>query len=90
MAGLTTNGWSEWSTLPQLPTNPATVRMRVTRDGSTLFVDYSLDGEPYTILKLCALPDATDLMVGRYAASPVGSGFTARFHAFSLTKTESK
>ncbi len=86
MAGLTSHGWSEWSTLPQLPENPETVTMRVTRRGATLLVDYSLAGEQFTILKLCALPDADELMVGRYAASPAGSGFVARFHSFSLSQ----
>jgi uncharacterized protein len=84
MAGLTVNGWSEWSTLPQLPENPERVWMRVIRDGSTLFVDWSLDGEEFTVLKLCALPDAGELAVGRYAAAPAGGGFVARFDSYSL------
>jgi len=85
MAGLTSGGWSEWSTLPQLPENPAWVWFRVTREGKTIFVDYSLDDREYTILKLCALPHAGALMVGRYAAAPTGEGFIARFDPYELT-----
>lgn len=86
MAGLTTHGWSEWSTLPQLPENPDHLWMRVIRDGSTLFVDWSFDGTDYSVLKLFAFPGAGELMVGRYAASPSGDGFDASFDSYSLVK----
>lgn len=84
MAGLTTGGWSEWSTLPQLPENPPGVWIRVIREGKTLFVDYSLDGETFTILKLCAMPSAKQLKVGRFAAAPTGTGFAARFTKYTV------
>jgi regulation of enolase protein 1 (concanavalin A-like superfamily) len=86
MAGLTSHGWSEWSTLPQLPTNPDHLWMRVIRDRDTLFVDWSFDGTDYSILKLFAFPGATELQVGRYAASPAGEGFTASFDSYTLVR----
>lgn len=84
MAGLTANGWSEWATLPQLPENPPHVWMRMIREGKTLFVDYSLDGKDFTVLKLCALPTAKELWIGRYAAAPSGTGFTSRFTSYQV------
>jgi uncharacterized protein len=86
MAGLTTGGWSEWSTLPQLPENPPSVWFRVTRESNTLLVDYSLDGVTYSILKVCAFPRAQRLRIGRFAASPTGAGFAATFTSFSVTE----
>ena len=84
MAGLTFHGWSEWSTLPQFPTNPEHVWIRVIREREALFVDWSLDGTDYTILKLFAFPGARELQIGRYAASPAGDGFKAWFDSYSV------
>jgi regulation of enolase protein 1 (concanavalin A-like superfamily) len=86
MAGLTTGGWSEWSTLPQLPQNPPSVWIRVTREGKTLLVDYSLDGVTFGILKVCPFPRGRRLHIGRFAASPTGDGFLATFTSFSVTE----
>ena len=85
-SGLTTNGWSEWSPLPQLPKNPDFVWMQVVREGKTFFVSFSLDGMKYDVIKLFALPDATKVLIGRYATSPAGKGFTVTFDAYSLTQ----
>ena len=84
MAGLTSGGWSEWSTLPQLAENPASVWIRVIRESKTLLVDYSLDGVKFSILKVCAFPRGRRLRIGRFAASPTGDGFTATFTSFSV------
>jgi regulation of enolase protein 1 (concanavalin A-like superfamily) len=86
MAGLTTAGWSEWSPLPQLPENPPSVWIRITREEKTLLVDYSLDGTTFSILKVCAFPRAHALRIGRFAACPTGDGFTATFTSFSVSE----
>ena len=77
---------SEWSPLPQLPKNPDFVWMQVVREGKTFFVSFSLDGMKYDVIKLFALPDATKVLIGRYATSPAGKGFTVNFDAYSLTQ----
>jgi regulation of enolase protein 1 (concanavalin A-like superfamily) len=89
-SGLTTNGWSEWSPLPQLPKNPDFVWMQVVREGKTFFVSFSLDGSKYHVIKLFALPDATKVLVGRYATSPAGKGFNVSFDSYSLSFVQSK
>jgi regulation of enolase protein 1 (concanavalin A-like superfamily) len=85
-SGLTTNGWSEWSAIPQLPKNPDYVWMQVVREGKTFFVLFSLDGSKYDVIKLLALPNATKVLVGRYATSPSGKGFDATFDSYSLVQ----
>jgi len=85
-SGLTANGWSEWSPLPQLPKNPDFVWMQVVREGKTFFVSFSLDGKKYDVIKLFAFPNATKVLVGRYATSPVGKGFNVSFDTYSLTQ----
>jgi hypothetical protein len=87
-SGLTTNGWSEWSPIPQLPENPPHIWIRVTREKTTLFVSFSLDGSKYDIIKLFALPYATRLLVGRYATSPAGKGFNVSFDQYSLVEPQ--
>jgi uncharacterized protein len=87
-SGLTVNGWSEWSPLPQLSQNPPYVWMRLAREGKTFFVSFSLDDSRYDLIKLFALPQATRLLVGRYATSPAGSGFDVTFDSYSLVHTK--
>jgi hypothetical protein len=92
-ASLTTNGWSEWSVLPQFSQNPPFVWVRVIREGQTFFVDFSLDGSEYKLIKLFSFPTAQKLRVGRYATSPAGGGFEVSFDDYSLVssrKTEEK
>ena len=83
-AALTSHGWSEWSVLPQLEEEFDAIWMEVRREGSTFFVAHSLDGEKFTPIKLCALPDAGPLMVGPYATSPTGTGFDVWFDSFEI------
>lgn len=82
----TSRGWSEWSVLPQFPVNPSAVWLRIIRDCRSFFIDFSLDGEDFTLVKLCSLPDATTLQVGRYATAPTGNGFRATFTRYQLAE----
>lgn len=84
--GLTTNGWSEWSPLPQFPQNPPYVWMQIVREGATFFVSFSLDGSKYDVIKLFALPHADRVLVGRYATSPAGKGFDVSFDSYLLVQ----
>lgn len=84
---LTQNGWSEWSVLPESADNPSVVWIRVTREGPTYYVDYSVDGERFELIKVFSLPNAAEVMVGRYASSPAGDGFDARWDHYSLIRS---
>jgi regulation of enolase protein 1 (concanavalin A-like superfamily) len=80
----TSHGWSEWSVLPQFPENPSAVWLRIIREGRSFFIDFSVDGRDFTLVKLCSLPDAGMLQVGRYATAPSGNGFRATFTNYQL------
>ncbi len=82
----TYGGRSEWNVLPEFLENPKAFWLRITREKRTFFVDFSLDGESFSLIKLLSFPEARPLMVGRYAASPTGDGFTARFEEYSVAQ----
>lgn len=78
-SALTTNGRSEWSTLPQLPTEPDAVWLRIERESDAFFVSHSVDGEDFTVMKLFSIPNAETIAVGPYAGSPEGAGYDVEF-----------
>lgn len=87
-ATVTRGGWSDWSVLPQFDHNPPAVWFRVTRQGRTGYVDFSLDGEEYRLMRVLSFPDVAELKVGRYASSPTGEGFIALFDEYLLLQTD--
>ena len=78
-----TRGVSDWSVLP-LSTPPDEVRLRLTRLGSAVLVQYSLDSGPWAMLRLAALTDAETLHVGVMCCSPQRAGFEATFSDFRV------
>jgi uncharacterized protein len=78
-----TRDFSDWSVIP-LPQNPPALWLRVKREGGSLEVFYSLDGEAYNLLRVTYLSDANPLQVGPMVASPEGEGFTTTFTGFSV------
>ncbi len=77
-----TRDYSDWSVLP-LPEGPPFIWTRVSRQGGTVEVHYSLDGEVYTMLRQAYLTTA-QVQVGVMCAAPQGEGFDATFEAFSV------
>lgn len=84
-----TRGVSDWSVLP-LATAPDEVRLRLTRLGSAVLVQYSLDAQPWAMLRLAALTDAETLHVGVMCCSPQRAGFEATFSDFRLGEPATK
>lgn len=78
-----TRGVSDWSVLP-LALQPATVRLRLTRLGSAVLVQYALESGPWAMLRLSALTEAPTLDVGVMCCSPQRAGFTATFETFRV------
>lgn len=82
-----TRGVSDWSVLPLAgfrPLPPPEIRLRLTRLGSAVLVQASLDGSSYTMLRLAALTDAARLQVGVMCCSPQRSGFRATFRNLEI------
>jgi regulation of enolase protein 1 (concanavalin A-like superfamily) len=82
-SAVVTHDWADWSVLP-LP-NPPAIWLRVSRQGATVEVRYSLDGANYTMIRQAYLTEAPALMVGPMMAAPSGDGFEATFEGFAIT-----
>ena len=76
-----TRDFSDWSVAP-LPGNPASLWLRLTRQGQSVEIHYSLDGEHDSLLRVAYLPMAERVQVGPMAASPEGDGFSVAFEGF--------
>lgn len=83
ISAVVTRDYSDWSVVP-LPQNPASIWMRVTRRNTAVNVQYSLDGEEYTMLRLAYLTSVETVSVGVMCASPEGNGFPITFEGFNI------
>jgi regulation of enolase protein 1 (concanavalin A-like superfamily) len=83
-----TRDFSDWSVLP-LPQGPESIWLRVIRIGPTLEVNYSLDGNTYTMIRQTTLSAAESVQVGVMLCAPIGEGVTATFEGFTVRKTQS-
>lgn len=83
VSAVVTRDTSDWSVMPA-PGNPTALWLRLTRQGDTIEIHTSFDGQIYTLLRLAYFPPGDVARVGIMACSPEGPGFTARFEAFSI------
>ena len=78
-----TRGASDWSVIP-LYTPPDEVRLRVTRLGKAMMLEYALDLGAFSMLRLAPLTDAPKLHVGVMCCSPKRAGFKVTFRNLKL------
>lgn len=78
-----TREYSDWSVV-KLPDNPGALWLRVKRQGITLEIYFSLDGEQYELLRQAYLSSAASMQVGLMCASPEGKGLPVSFENFTL------
>ena len=83
-----TRKYSDWSVV-SLPENPESIWLRLERSVETVKVEYSLDGESYSLLRLAYLTTANELQVGLMCASPDGDGFSVIFEEFKVVHQQS-
>lgn len=83
VSAVVTRDYSDWSVVP-MPQNPAALWIRLTRRGTAVEVQYSLDGEQYTLLRLAYLTPIETMNVGVMCASPEGNGFPMTFEGFKI------
>lgn len=84
VSAVVTRNFSDWSVVP-LPENPACIWLRVTRRGTGVVVQYSVNGNDYTMLRLAYLTPVEILNVGVMCASPEGNGFSTTFESFKIS-----
>lgn len=80
-----TRDYSDWSVVP-LPENPEWIILRLKRNAEAVEVEYSLDGDRYTLLRLAYLSDTEKLQVGLMCASPDGKGFSVTFEELKFSE----
>ena len=85
-SAVVTHDVSDWSVAPA-PGNPPSLWLRLTRQGDTVEIHTSLDGQTFSLLRLAYFPPAAAVQVGPMACSPDGPGFTARFEDFSIRRS---
>jgi regulation of enolase protein 1 (concanavalin A-like superfamily) len=80
-----TREFSDWSTMP-LPEDQEWLRLRLTRHGSAVRVEWApeREGAGFTMLRLAYLPVGDPALVGPMCCSPERAGFIARFRDFSV------
>jgi regulation of enolase protein 1 (concanavalin A-like superfamily) len=79
-----TRGVSDWSVIPLPRAKPSDdVKVRLTRHGDAVRVQFSVAGAPWQMARLCPF-SAGDAQIGMAACSPQRAGFGARFTGFSV------
>lgn len=84
-SSVVTRDWSDWSILPV--SGSGTLWLRLSRQGPTITVSYSVDGADYSMMRQAFLTEATTVNVGVMAAAPKGNGFTASFEALRIASS---
>jgi regulation of enolase protein 1 (concanavalin A-like superfamily) len=87
-SAVVTRNYSDWSVVP-LPNNPTSIWLRLKRQAETVEVEYSLDGESYTMLRLAYLTEAETVLMGLMCAAPQGDGFQVTFKDFRIDRLPS-
>ena len=83
-SAVVTREFSDWSVAP-LGSNPPSIWLRVIRKAEAVEIFYSLDGQNYTLLRVCYLVPSAVTQVGPMCASPDGPGFDVTFEDFKIT-----
>jgi regulation of enolase protein 1 (concanavalin A-like superfamily) len=83
VSAVVTREYSDWSVVP-LSYNPASLWLRLRRQGPAIEIQYALDGVHYQLLRLAYLSPAEAMDVGLMCASPEGPGFSVTFENFII------
>ncbi len=82
LSAVVTRDFSDWSTMP-LAVNLDWVKLRCTRLGSAVRIEWSDGATPFKLLRLTYLPARDPMLVGPMCCSPQRAGLKARFRAFA-------
>ncbi len=81
-SAVVTREFSDWSVLPA--DSPGPVWLRLTRLGSAIRIQYSVDGLSFPMLRLAYFPEASGSQVGLMCCSPEREGFEVEFSEFRI------
>jgi regulation of enolase protein 1 (concanavalin A-like superfamily) len=83
LSAVVTRDYSDWSLL-QLPEQPEAVWLRVTRHGTAIRIEYSLDGTHFEMFRLAYLPWRESIDVGVMCCSPQSADLEVSFTGFEV------
>ncbi|RYG44508.1 DUF1349 domain-containing protein [bacterium] len=83
LSAVVTREFSDWSVLP-LEGDPGEVRLRISRYGEAVRVEYALGEGPFQMLRLAYLEPGRSAFVGAMSCSPERAGLVARFWDFRI------
>ena len=83
VSAVVTRDYSDWSVV-KLPAPLAALRLRATRKGATIVIEYQNEPRSWLMLRTAFLSTSAELQVGRMAASPDGPGFDVHFREFNI------
>ncbi|MCM3789900.1 DUF1349 domain-containing protein [Domibacillus indicus] len=84
-AVVTKHGYSDWSS-QAFSQEDFSLYYRITKKESDFYVEYSVDGDVWTQIRMTHLPEATHVQAGIYACSPQGEGYEAAFDFIKIEK----
>ena len=82
-SAVVTREYSDWSIAP-LASNPASLWLRMKRQGTVIEIEYALDGMQYQLLRQAYFSPADAMDVGLMCASPEGPGFPVTFEGVTI------
>src|SRR4030088_1810577 len=83
-SAVVTRDFSDWSVLPAQSAGP--FWLRLTKLGSAIRIQYSVDGLSFRMLRLAYFPDAGNVQVGLMCCSPEREGFVVEFSSFRISE----
>lgn len=89
MSVVVTQGASDWSTVA-LPRAAGPQRLRLTRLGAAVVVQFRNDDNHWQLLRVAAFPVGATLQIGPMGCSPQRRGFQAEFTDFTIGPATTK
>ncbi|RYG32349.1 DUF1349 domain-containing protein [bacterium] len=83
LSAVSTREFSDWSVLP-LEGDPGKVRLRISRYGEAVRIEYAVGEGAFQMLRLAYLEPDRPAFVGAMSCSPKRAGLVARFWDFQL------
>jgi regulation of enolase protein 1 (concanavalin A-like superfamily) len=87
-SAVVTRDFSDWSVLPSGSPDP--VWLRLTKLGSAVRIQYSVDGLSFPMLRLAYFPESGDTEIGLMCCSPEREGFEVEFNEFQISEPINK
>jgi regulation of enolase protein 1 (concanavalin A-like superfamily) len=84
LSAVVTRDVSDWSVITRSD-NPASIWLRLQRHGDAVQIEYSLDNEAWSMLRLAYFPPSVPVEIGMVAAAPGKESFSVTFDQFAVT-----